>query len=591
MAQDVSARRSKRWKWLVGSLAFLLVAGAVGVYVVKRDLSSEDSKIKPALKEQLKEMIAEASDSLYRVSYKNFDINIDSGYGVVEDFKLYPDSTVLRKLITERKAPNNVLQLQTKRLVLTDFALGKAGSGRKFTVQNITIESPAITITNKNRQYNDTTGTEKSRKLISFMSDLFKLAAIENIAVKNLDFAMINDNGERRRKTGLYNLNLQIAGFTTREIKSEEKSTGTVLHIKKYRLETADNLYFLTLDDLLIQPHTSSASIAEVTLTPRLGKSEFYQTAKYAKDRYHFVYRDLVMNGIETGRLLKKQQLHIRSVNVGNAWAEIYTDYQWPRRTPPKRDFGSPHELLLRLAFDITVDRLTLKHADTYYRVKARDSEKVATLSVLNSHGYITNITNNNAAIQRNPFMHVNLRSRLMNAGEMQMMMTFNLRNSTYSYSSKMGQMPMTALNPFSEAMSLLSVQTGTIDRVDLQVDASNRIAKGNVDLLYSDMKVKVLKKDNDENQLKKRRFLSFVSNATLPNDNPRKNGKLRKGPIYVEREPTMSFFGFMAEAVVDGISSSMTGIGQEKDRPDGNIVTEIGKAIAGPKKKNRKKE
>jgi hypothetical protein len=89
--------------------------------------------------------------------------------------------------------------------------------------------------------------------------------------------------------------------------------------------------------------------------------------------------------------------------------------------------------------------------------------------------------------------------------------------------------------------------------------------------------------------ELKSRPVISFLSNTMLPNDNPTKNGKFKKGPINVQRENNMSFFGFMAKCMIDGMSSSMTGLAQKKKKEDSNIITKVGKMIVGDGKKANK--
>lgn len=597
MAQNSEKRRCSRWTWVFGIVGSLVLLAAAGWFFLKKDLSSPTSKVKPLITDQLKTMITEASDSLYRVSYTRFDLNIDSGSGVIENFRLVPDSMVLKRLIAERRAPDNVLRYDVKKIQLSDFGFSGSGGSRKFTVQSVLLESPRLTITNKKRPYNDTSKWEKPQKLLKLLENIFTLARIENVSLKDLDFTFVNANAGTRRRTGLYNLDVTISGFTSRKAEEKGEKNKTVLQARSYRIATPDRLYSLVLDNIKLDLNTGTAAVSKAELLPRLGKTEFFESVGYAKDRFHLTYQGLFMQSIDFNRLFKKQELHIGTMTIGNAWAEVYTDLRYPKKSPPSRWFGSPHELLQTLAFDITIDRMNLLNADTYYRVLARNSGKTATLSVLNSRGTIRNITNNRSAIGENPLMTVNLQSKMMNTGTMTMKMRFNLTNTSYSYSSTMSRMPMAAFNPFSEALALVSVKSGTLNKMDVRVHASNKTAKGNINLYYDDMKVTMLKHDEQDDKLEKKGFLSLMSNTMLPNSNPTRDGKFRAGPINVERDSNMSFFGFMAKAMLDGMSTSMTGLEQQKEQPDDNIITGVAKAIVGPnedreqKKRDRKEK
>ena len=98
-------------------------------------------------------------------------------------------------------------------------------------------------------------------------------------------------------------------------------------------------------------------------------------------------------------------------------------------------------------------------------------------------------------------------------------------------------------------------------------------------------MKVALLKPDKNTDTLKKKKLLTFFTNLALPNDNPAKNGKFRKGPVNVSRSARMSFLGFMYQSTLDGTTSAVLGFNQHKSKPDKNIVTGIGHKIVKPQK------
>ncbi len=67
-----------------------------------------------------------------------------------------------------------------------------------------------------------------------------------------------------------------------------------------------------------------------------------------------------------------------------------------------------------------------------------------------------------------------------------------------------------------------------------------------------------------------------------LPNDNPTKGGKFKEGPINVKRSVEMSFFGLLSKVMIDGMTSSTTGMEQKKKQPESNVILKAGEAITG---------
>jgi hypothetical protein len=185
--------------------------------------------------------------------------------------------------------------------------------------------------------------------------------------------------------------------------------------------------------------------------------------------------------------------------------------------------------------------------------------------------------------------------SNMMSTAFTRVRYNFNLvsKNGAFNAAIHMGRMDARTMNPLAAPLGLMQVKSGTINKMGMQLYATRYAAKGNIDLYYDDLKINVLKRDKETDTLKKRGFLSFVTNAVMPNDNPKGNGKFRKGPINVVREPDMSFFGLLWKSTQDGMSSAVMGIDQKKDKPDENIVIKGIKAIFKPlqKKKQLKKD
>jgi hypothetical protein len=252
--------------------------------------------------------------------------------------------------------------------------------------------------------------------------------------------------------------------------------------------------------------------------------------------------------------------------------------------TPNRRD-KFPNELLQKLAFDVTIGKMVQKNGEILFKIVTRKSQKEARFVMTNIHSVSTNITNNTAAKKRNPYTRVVSECSIMNAGNMSAIMSFNLvnKNAPVTITSTVGPMDGTAFNPLSEALSMMQVKSAQIEKMKTNMKVDEYYATGNIDFYYKDMKVKLLKKD-EEGTLKKRSVISFFANVMLPNDTPKKNGTFRKGPINVVRDQRESFFGFVWRGMLYGLSSAMSGMDQDKKEP-GNKVIEVSKLFTGPER------
>src|SRR4051812_31075212 len=124
-------RKAPVWLWIAGIIAVLCIGGVGAYFLLKKDLLKppQQSVVKPILSDELKKMIVKASDSLYRLEFSYFDINIDSGKGLIKDLRLIPDSAIYQKLLFSKKAPNMVMTMSTDSAVIIHFALQKTPDG------------------------------------------------------------------------------------------------------------------------------------------------------------------------------------------------------------------------------------------------------------------------------------------------------------------------------------------------------------------------------------------------------------------------------------------------------------------------------
>jgi hypothetical protein len=254
----------------------------------------------------------------------------------------------------------------------------------------------------------------------------------------------------------------------------------------------------------------------------------------------------MAMRNIDIERFLKRQQIHVGQMSIGSAWIEVFNNYHWPKRLRPIRRRVYPQEQLQTLAFDITVDTMKMHNTYFQYTMAAKKSEETAKLFMTNIESAIYNMTNNAARKKQNPHTTSITYARMMGTGKLTSKYVFNLAdpNGAFTHEEWLGKMDARATNPLAAPLGMMSVKSGTIDKMYMRIDANEEVARGHVDFYYHDLKINLLKRDDKGDTLKKRGFLSFVTNAVMPDDNPKKNGKFRQGPIYVKHDSRMSFFG-----------------------------------------------
>lgn len=104
--------------------------------------------------------------------------------------------------------------------------------------------------------------------------------------------------------------------------------------------------------------------------------------------------------------------------------------------------------------------------------------------------------------------------------------------------------------------ISMVKVTSGNLKRFDFNVDANRYRAKGKMTLLYNDLKVNILKLDEDDGRLKKKGLISILANAfVIERNNPDEPGKVpRTANITFVRPVSYPFFKLAWKTLFAGV-------------------------------------
>lgn len=567
--------------WIAGILVMISALLVGGYYFVREDTSRPEGKslIKPLLKDQVTKMVADASDGLYQVRFKKFDINLKSGTALITAFELIPDKKRFAQLKINNAAPNYLLYCKADTLRLIGFGFKKRDSVTRFDVDKMIVNNPFLTVRTKynGEQVNDTTLKEKV--LYKLAGKLFKRMYVARLAMPGTKVIWINNNRSIENRT-VIKANIEISGFST-----QPSEHGPIVTIARYK-HSPDSLYDIVFNNIRYVPLNGNATIRHISARPLVNKARYNKIAKFDKDRYHFEYDGVTMKGIAYRRFLQRQELHIANFTVNRVWAEVYKDYHWPKKQIISRRNTYPNEKLRRLAIDVKIDTMRIHNGEFYHTINPKRSEKVATFAMNDIESTSININNIERDVEKNSIATVYSTCKLMGAAKMTSAFVFNLRNSNapFTLKSTLAAIDGKALNPVIKPLAMMEIKNGTINKMVFKLNADEYRAKGKVDLYYSDLKINMLKRDKENDALKNMGLVSFITNAAVPNNNPGKDGKLRKGPVNRIRGQKETFFGFIWYCMLDGASSAIMGYDQKKKKPNKNILIKIGEAIAGPK-------
>jgi hypothetical protein len=549
--------------WPLVLLAIIAIISGTGYYLYNNILGN--NRWKPLLQKQLKELVLRTSDSLYRIEYSDFDLNITSGNATLYNFKLVPDTAVYEKLVAQKKAPDNLFILNVKKLSIKNVGARKAYREKILDIDNITIENPDLTIINRRYKFNDTVKFGKPKTPYQIIKKIFRQLRIDSVSLKDISLNYIDKNSPTVKHTALKHLDINISDVFIDSLSGADPSRfyytkGVDVTVHNYHIVTPDGLYDANLKKIFFSTARRKIVLDRVTLSPRYNRNDFYQQMGKTGDMFNLKFKQIAINDIDLQDFLRYQNLYAGTMDISNADVGIYTDnaYKGKKTIMIGKD---PEQALQRVALDMRLKRINIKNARISY--SETDAVTKATGEILFTHtnGYLVNVTNDDDQKRRNPYMMAYINSRFMDAAPFRVVFKFNLASAegAFNYSGELGQFDGKILDKLVKPLAMVHVQSADIDKLDFNVNGSNYGGKGDLEFYYRNLNIQLLKKVEGKSELQKQGLISsLANNLIIFNNNPDNKGVLRPGPIDLKRDPDVSFFSFLYKALLDGLKPSV---------------------------------
>jgi hypothetical protein len=563
MATDNTSRtkRIPRWPFIV--LGVLLIIGAGAWYAYNRYFAGD--KWKPLLQAKLKELILKSTDSLYRIEYSDFDLNLASGNATLSDFKLIPDTNVYNRLVEQKKAPDNLFILGVDKLTITNVGAKKAYQDKILNVGSITIDKPSLTVVNKRYAFNDTVKVGQPKTPYQLIKNIFKELRIDSVSLKDISLNYINKNEALARQTALKHLDIKISNVLIDSVSAQDTSRfyytkGVEVIIHNYKVATPDSLYTSEIKEIYFSTAKRAIRLDNVNLLPRYSHTAFYQRKGESGDIFTLKFKKIAINDIDIQRFLRDQQLYAGTMDVENADVQIYNNSNYKGKKSVKIG-KDPHQELQKVALDMRLDRLNISNTSIVYSETDATTQQTGLITFKNTNGYILNVTNEADSKRKNKYMTAHINTRFMNAAPLTVNFKFDLNDKRggFNYSCRLGKFDGRVLDKLVKPLAMVHVRSADVERLDFNVDANNYSGKGSLKFYYKNLNVQLLKKVAGKKELQAQGLISTVANSLIiENSNPDKKGNFRPGPINLKREPTTSFFSFLYKGLLDGLKPSV---------------------------------
>jgi len=580
--------KNKIWVWIGSIFGILILILAFGAMFLS-------ARWKPILTEKIKAGVYNGSHHLYRIDFKSINLNVITGSMALRDVTLTPDTAVFDSLKKKQLAPAHIFELKLKKLQISRVGILTAYFKKQIEVNEIFLQKPSINMYfNKVTKKTDSIKDEKS--LYEQISKTFKSVHVKSIKIVDADFDYINKTAAKKTKNSIKHLDININDFLLDSLSGSDTTRfyytkDVTFQIAGYKSVTKDKMYTMKVDTIKGSTSSKKITVKGFKLTPLYDELTFTRKYKIQKDRYNLSFDKIEFNGVDFIGLNTDEKLHAKSLKIGPANVDVFMS----RESPPQPGFDKgqnyPHMALKRLNMPVLIDTVKLKNIDVKYAEFNPASKKTGSVNFKALNGNIFNVTNDSLQLSKNNHTLADLTTLLMGTGKLNVNIDFNLtdNNGAFTYSGSLGKFDMKNLNPLSKALGLVEIESGNIQHIDFKANGNLRSATGKMNMLYTNLKVKLLSDNIDGEGTKEKGLLSFLANTILVKDeNPIKGEAPRTASMTNTRINSASFFNLMWKTVFVGIKDIVgVGIVPEKDPVKQQKV--IAKKIREQKRADRK--
>jgi hypothetical protein len=512
----------------------------------------------PILASEVKSAVLKSSDSLYNISFSDANLHILKGEIDIYNITLKPDTAVYNRRKKLHTAPNNLVELHVKRLILYHIHPFTLYFHHKLDIGEVMFDEPQIMVSYQLNHTKDTT-TKDHRTTWQKMAKTLHSIHIGQISLGDLKFKYEDYSGHKLAISELKEMNVSATDLLIDSTTQTDRSRllyckDIEAELNNYSGRSANGLYNYKIKSLRLSTQTSRLNIEGLDLRPV--KPDVFFDKTY-HDRFKVHLDSLQLNHFDFLSYHKYRIVHGTCLTLAYGDVNILSN---PRQSPVRSDRISsfPHFALRQLSADLTIGTINVRHINITYTEFNKKSNKTGTIIFKNSEGHIVNVTTNKDSLQKNNLCIARIGSYFMNSGKLDALFTFNLTDAdaSYTYKGSLGPMDLRLVNQASMPLGLIKFHSGTLKQMDFDINANGRTARGKVNVLYNDLQVTVLKADTVNDRLKHMTIASLFANLmVLKHDNPDKEGENpRVAYVNYIRPDSVSFFGSIWKTLLTGI-------------------------------------
>lgn len=516
---------------------------------------------KQFLRSKVTDAVAGGSQGLYAIEFGKLDMDEVNGNLSVTDLRLQPDTLRYNEMAQTNRMPAILAHLKIPSLKVSGVKTPRALLNKEIEGGKVLIENPEIELFFTNRGKDSLKRVPDKELYEQLLGNLSKIA-IDTVSIVNATVITRNlEDGKKLMQFDSVQIDLYKVAVDSIHSKDSTRflfAENAGMLCRKISWKDKRGLYEFIITEVDFNTRGQRMAIGRIGINPLLPEAKFLQQFKYANDRFDIEMKNVQLVNLDVTSLMK-QAIKADSLIVGNSHFKIYRDISYPHDGRNRLD-QLPHQQLMKLSLPLIIKEASFPSSFIEYKERNGQSDQSGKVQFYNVSVRISNLTNDTATLKAFPVCKLRFNSRFLNKAPIQATINFYPLDAKgkFTIDGSLGPMPATAVNQLAVPMGLAKIEKGTIRKLSFSFTGNDYGADGPVTIRYDDLGVILLKKDEEDNSLDKKKLASLMAKIVIKKSNPGKNGELRTARVHFERDTKRSFFHLLWKSIFTGVKENV---------------------------------
>ncbi len=531
-------------KILIGIIVLVLIAGATFQIFIHRYLN-------PIVRERLEAIIVKGSDSLYTFDVGALDVSFWRRSLHFSGMHIRIDSNRYRILEQEDRLPPMTFDLNLPAGIVNGIGIRELLFKKEIDIGSIHFREANVQLARHFRKERKVDSAEVP--LWKSIQPGIKSIRIGNATCDNLKMSYLNVDNDDKFRWQFDQCDVAFSGIRVDSASSYDSNRllfaeNIAINVKHIKMKTPDGMYNIAANQASYSSASRLMEFEDFSFHPAMSDRAFIRHYGYQHEIYKLNMPVIRLKNIFMPHWINHNALRADTIELISPKIAVSMDRN--AKPNPHSKLGQyPHQLLQKAPFDINIRRLTAVDGTVTYTEKNNVNQLTGKLVFPSVRGYISNITNEPAAIKRSGTCVADVRSGVLNTGLLHAVFRFDLdsKAGAFAVNADISRLNAPQLQPLIKAMTSTDLQSFNMHQLTYSINGNERTGTGNLRMRYDDMDILINQVEPDKS-FDKKGLLSFFANRVVifkenPNDD---EGERKAQNIAVKREPTKSFFNFV---------------------------------------------